>query len=213
MGTNSTHYHSISIISDIEEDVYPDNIVIYGKTDSETAYATPETFELIHKPIEAVITSDDFDTWDYNEEDEIDPFTVWSADGTALGTYDVTIKYCYANIALEIKPITRDGVVYYPTTVGAVSVANVWSVTVDEETEEDIYTYYGTSVNKYIPAELDDSTYIVTVPHINVFTSSGSGVPDDYRVVQEEFIIIIYEDEDTNAIQKIQPIYYEQYEE
>ena len=69
---------------------------------------------------------------------------------------------------------------------------------------------------KYISAELADeaeSTYTVTVPHINTFTQGGGFTPDGYVIVQETFIIIIYEDEDTNVIQKIQPIYYEPYEE
>lgn len=197
------------------DSILPDNIIIYGESDSETAYATPDTFELVRKPIEVVITSDDFDTWDYNDEEEIDPFTVWATDGTALGTDTVSIEYCYANIALEIKPITRNGVVYYPTTVGALSATMVYSVTVDEETEEDVYTYYGTTLNKIIVGELADdseSTYIVTVPHINAFTWSEI-VPDGYTSINDEFIFIIYEDEDSNTIQKIQPIYYEPYEE
>lgn len=189
-----THYSSIHIIN---VDELPDNIVLYGDTHGES-YENPEVFGSISKYIVATMTSDDFTTWDYTESEEVESFTVWNSDGTALWITAVTISYCYANIALEAKPIIVDGVEYQAVAVYAASIFNAYS-SADN-------SYIGSTVNKIIQAELtEDNNYIVTVPRVTAYEYSTSK-PEGYDITPMECIIIAYGNADEDVTFKIQPI-------
>lgn len=175
---------------------------MYGDTKSGAAIDTPEIFGTIEKYIVATMTSDDFTTWDYTESEEVESFTVWNSDGTALWTSAVDISYCYANIALEVEPLIIDGVEYQAASVVAASIFNAYSVTEDEETDETIYTYIGSTINKVFESTLtEDNNYIVTVPRVMAYEHSTS-IPEGYSISPMECIIIIYE----NGVYKMQPI-------
>ena len=210
MGTNLTHYHSINITPEDPEEPYPDSIILYGTTDGD-AYGIPEIFGVVHKYIEAIMTSDDFLTWDYCDDEELETFTVWNTDGTALWTTSINISYCHANMAIEAKPLIVDGVEYSAAWVGAASIFDAYTETLDEDTDEYVYTYIGSTLNKMIQAELtEDNNYIVTIPRVTGYGHSEN-VPEGYSIVNEEYIVIIYESEDEDVIFKLQPIGIGQY--
>ena len=209
-GTNSTHYSSISLVPFEDTDYTSlDNITAYGETGGEAAYATPVSYGLIQKCVDAVMTTDDFQEWDYCESETVETFTVWNSDGTALWTTEMSIDYCYCNMAIEVNPIIIvDGVEYHIAAVAALSTFDAFSDTYDGD--EHILTYIGTTINKVHLAELDeDGKYIVTIPRITGFSNS-TDVSGGYAIFNMEYITTIYENEESDIIHKIQPIYINQ---
>lgn len=156
------------------------------------------------------MTTDDFEEWDSCESETIEAFTVWNSDGTALWTTEMTIDYCYCNMAIEVNPlIIVDGVEYHIAGVAALSVFDAFS---DVYTEgEHIRTYIGTTVNKVTLAEYtgEDGKFIVTIPHITGFTNS-TDVPGGHAIFNEEYIGTIYRNEEDDVIFKVQHVYINQ---
>lgn len=191
-----THYQSITLGND---PVLTDNIIIYGNTARSTPHAEPNVCKVIKKPIEAIITTDDFSTWDYTNTTTLNTFNIWGSGGSAILSASAEITSCYSYIAVDVKPrIVVEGTEYNLIYFSCTTMYNVYAG------EEYIGTSQSTD-NRGRRVTGTESTYIVSIPHVLNFVPADN-VPDGYTIEPNEYMFMVYSNENNETIIQVQPI-------